>query len=997
MTPTSSFLTTVRLLFVVAMVMSCQAGAARGLNDYQRTVWTQQDGAPPDINGLAQTLDGWLWVGTGDGLFRFDGVSFEPYSPPGHPVFAHMRVVAMHAADNGDLYVSYFPDRVAVVRRDGRFEPLPQTQDWRRTQPLAMTAGHDGSLWTIGHGIRRFAGNRWTTVENDPVWINDAFYSLLTDQDGGIWAAAPAGTWRLNRASGHFDKVSDRTGELALAPDGAVWLMGDGSAPSIRLAPSPAGKARSARANGTQSRSGGLFAADGTLWALACPHTVCLINDTASGRVDPAQKRAAIERLSPAEPAKGQDADNILEDQEGNLWFVMHQGLQRLRPKRFLVPGFDLGELAYSVAPDGAGRVWVAQAASGKLSYLRPDGKALGPAGPPVSRIATGRDGTLLTTDGRTIWRIRGASTLETIAMPVRPDGKPIGRLLGLLDDGKRVWTAAADIGAVAWFDGKWHSSAGLGLPNRVYLSAAGGPGQLWLMRTTGELVFYDNGKQTRYDATAVGIATGIFAGEQLVLGGSDGLAMLVAGKLQPVHASEPDGLRGVTGIAVTADGDRWLNGRAGVVHVRAADWQRVVDRPDTPLRFELFGRVDGYPGRAAYQGRTETAFSDDGRHVWFVATGGIVGLDSADLRRNTVAPRPAVLEVASDDARYSTDRDVLLPPGSDNFRVRFTAPALRQPERTRFEYRLDGVDADWRAAGVRRTTSYTRVPPGHYAFRVRAVNEDGVVSTEDAVLRVAVEPTLTQSTPFRIAALLVLGAVLAASYRLRVRFLTARLAERLQIKIDERERIARTLHDTFLQTVQALVLRLSSLARLLPKDGRAYHELQTMLDDAQHVIDEGRNQVRDLRAKPGRPLQDVVNDYVGGLRDLHPEVEFALHIHGAARPLHPAAAEETTWIACEALRNAFTHANARRVLVDIAYERNMTLRIQDDGVGLDRQVADAGRRSGHWGLVGMHERARNIGAQLDITGEPGAGTTVTLRVPAAHAYGSERLTSKAA
>ena len=154
---------------LLALAICAVPASARGLKDYQQTVWTQQDGAPTELTALAQTSDGWLWIGSGDGLFRFDGVNFEPYSPPGQPQLAHQRVVEMYAADNGDLYISYFPREVAVVRANGQVELLAQPKDFRRNPPLSMALDQDRSLWTIGNGIRRYANGEWSTVEDDPV------------------------------------------------------------------------------------------------------------------------------------------------------------------------------------------------------------------------------------------------------------------------------------------------------------------------------------------------------------------------------------------------------------------------------------------------------------------------------------------------------------------------------------------------------------------------------------------------------------------------------------------------------------------------------------------------------------------------------------------------------------------------------------------------------------------------------------------------------------
>lgn len=554
---------------------------------------------------------------------------------------------------------------------------------------------------------------------------------------------------------------------------------------------------------------------------------------------------------------------------------------------------------------------------------------------------------------------------------------------------GDRLWhptfrRRSLDIGAIAWSDGKWQTSAQIGLPRLVYLSkAAGPPGQLWLVLADGKLVFFDEGQRSEIDARALGAATGIFPGPRLVLGGSEGLAVLRDGRLQFLRGAGPDDLRGVSGIAVTANGDRWLNGANGVLHVRAQDWQQALDRPTQVLRSQLYGLSDGYPGRASIMWRSPSALSADGRHVWLLSTRGIVGLDSANLRRNGAAPRPVVMDVSTDNARFDAAKGLRLPPGSQDFRIRFTAPSLRQPERTRFEFRLEGFDAGWRDAGNLRATSYTNVGPGDYVFRVRAFNEDGVASTEDAALPISVEPTWVQSAPFRIALAAAIVLLLAVLYRLRIAYLTRQITERTEIRLTERTRIARTLHDSFLQSVYVLLLRLRKFTARLPEQDGARHELQAILDDARRAIDEGRDQVHELRAV--RTVEEIVRECVDSLRPLHPQVEVELRADAAPPGLDQRLVDEAGAIACEALRNAFTHAQARRIVVTIGHGKHaLSVVVEDDGRGIDREVVDAGRREGHWGLVGMRERAARIGARLELRSDAGHGTAVELSVPLA-------------
>ena len=236
----------------------------------------------------------------------------------------------------------------------------------------------------------------------------------------------------------------------------------------------------------------------------------------------------------------------------------------------------------------------------------------------------------------------------------------------------------------------------------------------------------------------------------------------------------------------------------------------------------EYKSALDGYPGRAAMENRWRGIVSADGRNLWLSATGGVMRPDLPQLRRNRVAPQAVILRVTADGRGWPAQGTIRLPAGTDHFRIQYTAPALRLPERVRFEYRLDGVDKGWLDAGVRRATSYTNIGPGDYVFHARAVNEDGLPGEAVATLPLHVAPTLVQTLWFRIAcagALVLLGVLL---YRYRIRYVTRRLTERLQVRTAERERIARTLHDTFLQTVQGLVLRVDAVAATLPPDAGA-------------------------------------------------------------------------------------------------------------------------------------------------------------------------------
>jgi signal transduction histidine kinase len=982
--------TTMRLrlapLLAAGLLASVPAPAlADGFNDYHHTQWTAADGAPPGIRTMAQTRDGWLWLGTADGLYRFDGVRFERYPLPGA---AGGRIDQVHAAPNGDLYLTYLAEGVSVLHPDGRFEDLPRHPPARNGID-SLTVDADGSLWAIADGVLHFSGGRWHVAAAGPAWTDSRQHDLVLDPAGRIWAFNDSGVWRLDRATGRFGKVAETAGLPLLAPDGRLWLKtADGTLHLLAAT----GADRPAAFAAAESRAAGQFGADGTLWLLNCPQTVCRVPNAAQrGEARWPAPPAIAERVADPLQVSGRDAGAILEDREGDIWVATENGVDRFRRNRFLNSGLPGSGIHYSLATDGAQRVWAADAESGTLWRLAPDAPPVAERGTWAGVISNGPGGALLVGGKRGIQRRRGA-TVDEIPLPPGPDGKPRDiHLLGILDDGKVVWTASMETGLMGWRDGRWLPRAAFNLPPKIYQSAPAGPGAYWVATGDGKLMLYDDDRLTSYSLGPVGKASSIFAGADLLVSGTGGTAVLRANTLHLLRAQEPGVLRNLSGMVATADGDRWLNGAAGLVHVRAADWRRAMASPDEPLRYEIFDTLDGYPGRAAFENRWRGIVSADGRNLWLTATGGVVRLDLAQLRRNRVAPQAVILGVTTDRGAWSAPGKVDLPAGTDHFRIRYTAPALRMPERVRFEYRLDGVDKAWLDAGTRRATSYTNIGPGDYVFRLRAVNEDGVPGDAVATLPLHVAPTLVQTLWFRLgcgAALALLGVL---AYRWRMRYVTRRLTERLQVKTAERARIARTLHDTFLQTVQGLVLRVDAVAATLPADAGARRQLEHVLDDASQAIGEGRDQLQELRAGDAHVLEDVLAEAVARLRIAHGAPVVDLHVEGERRALRAPVADEIADIGREALRNAFAHAGAARIRVTLDYGRRaLTLCVADDGRGLPEPVRRDGARSGHWGLVGMRERAARIGARLDIASGPRQGTAVTLAVPGAHAYATD-------
>jgi signal transduction histidine kinase len=329
------------------------------------------------------------------------------------------------------------------------------------------------------------------------------------------------------------------------------------------------------------------------------------------------------------------------------------------------------------------------------------------------------------------------------------------------------------------------------------------------------------------------------------------------------------------------------------------------------------------------------------------------------------------------------------LPTHTTNVRIEYTAGSLTIPERVRFRHRLEGLDRDWQDAGDRREAVYTNLGPGKYTFHVIAANNDGVWNSIGASLPFTIAPAFYQTRWFYALCALICVGLLWILYMMRIRQISSQVRGRLEERLAERERIARDLHDTLLQSIQGLILRLRATVARLPKQMEAYSQMEQALERADEVLTEGRDRVKYLRASPSldtdlpRAIESVGEQMATSLT-----ARFRLKVDGISRDLHPIVLEEALFIAREALVNAFRHANAHQIEVEISFGKTeLLVRIRDDGEGIGAEVLQRGGRDGHWGLLGMRERAKKIRATLTIWSKSGAGTEVDLRVPANVAY----------
>jgi signal transduction histidine kinase len=994
-----------RFGFVLALFVGVfvPAGPASALDpdtrmeDYNHTVWTAKDGVPAEIVSMAQTPDGWLWLGTLSGLFRFVGVRFERYSLPGKVAVRRNRITQVHAEPNGDLWIAYAVSGLSVLHNDGTIDDLADSGrsvigPGGGTGPIsAIAIDVDGSVWAgaLG-GIYHYVKGVWNPVATEEEWAVTDGRSVVRDQYDRIWAANMDHVYLLDRTTGKFEKVNSPNagGSVIISPDGRIWAAGRARVELLDIPPPTALLPRPDFANRHESRWGGQFDRDGNLWSLKCPKGLCVINarhirdrkglrPSADHTHEPDQRR----------PLSSPGVNALLEDREGNIWVATQGGLERFRGNKLISARLPVSGSAYSMARDADGAIWASESDTARLWKLTANSVEPLVQKGSYTVVATDRDGALLLAGKRSIER-RYHGQVSQIPLPFGANGQPQDMsVVGLLDDGKVLWMVAAQTGLMGWENGRWSPRKSYNLPSSIFFAAAGKKGQLWLSDENAVLSLYEDERLTSYDASAIGLTSGIFSGDEVVVCGDKGMGVLQHQTLQQIQAADPEVLQNISGLIVTADGDRWFNGGKGIVHVRHEDWQAALLQPEHPLRYELLNVLEGYPGRATLDNRLPTAVMGGDGQLWFRATGGVVRFDPDKASRNVVPPVVEIQRVNTPLAAYTAGTRLMLPAGSQAFNIQFTAPGLRRPEGIQFQYRLFGVDQAWQSTGAQRAAFYTNVGPGDYRFSVRAVNEDGIRSAQEATMELQIAPTIQQSSWFKILCVFALLLLLLGAYRYRLKVVYATLANTAAVRLKERERIARTLHDTILQSVQTIILRLHFLGDDLPKDSEIRTRLLALLDRADMTVSRGRDQVHGLRTNRDGDIAALITEAAQMLGEHHPSIRFELAITGFPQRLQEGICDEIGEIVLEALRNAFRHSDGSLVEVSLHYSPlQLIVQVVDDGKGIDADVLSNGR-SWHWGLVGMEERATRIGAKFHVKSEVGQGTVIKVAISADHAY----------
>ncbi|MBL8279411.1 MAG: hypothetical protein JNL93_22285 [Pelomonas sp.] len=993
------------LLLALAWPGAARAEPARPLAEFAHTRWMVDQGAPADIWTLALSPSGTLWLGTGLGLFRFDGVRFERYAlRPGQRLTSN-NINALHIEPDGDVWIGLYAGGAAHLH-DGHVTAFGEAQGLPGGRVLRFARGPDGVLWAAaGDGLARFDGQRWHRVGAERQFHDAGADYVFVDRRGVLWVAGTRRLyWLAPGSQGFHDtgEVVSRSAVLAQDRAGRIWLA-DGLR-GTRPLPDYAGGAAPAAAalNGPLKTPDAplvrakqmLFAEDGSLWLTDAGVGVRRVRDASA--VPSGQSLSAADGLELFSRDDGLPANVVVplvQGLDGEVWVGSNQGLASFRPQR-------LHRLSALGGSEPAGFT-VAAAGEGVLVFSGRRAMRWAPPQPPQAvpvdqhfraaiRDATG---TLWLVHADGIWREREGRRERVWLYAER---RNYGVQAFAPDQRGGGWLSAPGAGVFHLGMGGVRHEPRLELAGALPTAIAVGPdGVAWfgydnaLLRLAGDALQ----AYTPEGGVHVGRATTLHAGPggRLYFGGEAGFARFDGQHFLQLTAEHEDVFQHVSGVVETAAGDVWLNGGRGLVQVPAAELARAAANGPLRPHYRLLDWRDGLPGIALQATPVPTLVQDSQQRLWVVTNGGVAWLDPARAIGSQRAVAVDILGLRAGDRSYRAEPDLVLPAGTRSAVIRYAALTLTAADRARFRYRLDGVDADWQDADTRREAAYANLGPGDYRFRVLAANSDGVWSSEEAVLAFRIAPLLWQRPVFAVACAALVLFLLAVAYLLRTRAMAAGLKRQLEARHRERERIARELHDTLLQSTQGLILNIQGAVATLPEADTLRLRIERLLDRADEVAVEARDRVMDLRtaAVHGQHLLDTL-EVLGTA--LAPEgVAFRVASHGHPRTVERTVSDQLGCIAQEALRNAFAHAQARRIEVVLSYGfSELVLTVRDDGVGIPDAWVQGGGRPGHWGLAGMQERAQAIGARVHLVRPQQGGTTVEVRVPAGIAYVQE-------
>lgn len=958
--------------------------------------WSVQHGAPEGIEALAQTADGFLWLGGPSGLFRFDGKRFERFHPSSGDPLLSSNIYTIFAPSSGGLWIGYAFNGFGFVN-DGKVknyrEETGSVRDFAQSPDGTVWAGTSSGLWRFEHSAWRPVGADWisptTVVEH-----------VGFDRTGTLWVLASNKLLYLHPGNTYFRVAGENVRARGFTVDA------DRKVVTTQIAEKKA--VVSGNISRDELRAYPILRSDASQ-AIDRTNSVWVL-DQRTGLIriqPPEQLENAIKNVN-AGNSEAYDihpgSTGYLIDREDNIWFSDSKGIYRFFYSPLIRQEFSSVPGPFAVAAGNEGSVWIGSWHASDLYHVasrRTDTLQVHKTKSSDDWSVAYRavDTTLWFGGGTGLWHLVNGKFVQ-IALPKERTDE--GAFLQAMTEDRAggLWVSFGRLGLYRLVNGIWTAFGGReGLPKTGVVSEfTDSLRRVWLGCTNNQLAVLDGDKVKVFgpsDGLRVGNITAIYGrGPEIWIGGEFGLQRFDHGRFDNIVAVNNDWLLGISGIVETADGDLWLNGLSGIFHIGRAEISQALTDPAHQVRGEHFGSREGFPGFPAQIRPLPSAIEGSDGRLWFAGIIGVAWLDPSRRSQKAPAPPITVQSVYADDKNYDAVAGLTLPAHTSSVQISYAAVSLSAPEAIRFRYKLQETDSQWHEVSSANPVLYRNLSPGAHHFMVAASDTNGEWADKVANVDFTILPAWYQTAWFRAVCVSAFLLLLWGLYQLRVQRLRRQFNLTLEARVGERTRIARELHDTLLQSFHGLLLRFHAASNLLPAHPEeAKEEVESAMEQAATAITEGRDAIHELRSGDltaldlARPITNLGKELLSHSANGN-SPEFCVQVEGTLRNLNPMVRDEAYRIAAEALRNAIRHASSGRIEVDIRYDQqHLRLRVRDDGRGIDPAVLEQGCAPGQWGLRGMHERAKLVGGSLEIWSEPGSGTEIELTIPAANAY----------
>ena len=1008
---------------------------ARAADDYLVNVWTSENGLPDSsVTAVAQTPDGYLWVGTYNGVARFDGVRFVTFDPANTPELGHARVRKLFVDARGTLWICTFDGSLTTYRdgkfsleqRSGRFSQgelslvassasevvfftgrgdlfrktlsAPAGEGWSNVPAPGRGLGlgalccadSKGGFWyrDAERHLWRLAGDHYESLPDDAGLGGQNVNYLTADARGRIWVGTDAGLWVWRQNKFHPALPADDGKPavvtfVSVADDGRIWAVVNGVVVAAQddqwtLAPDAARNLFEKNAN----RIGAQEDHHGGIWFYSYGRG--LLHVAADG---------AVRQLTTDDNFPGDRVYCFFEDREGNWWAGLDAGgLVRVHERLFHSVNagkINSAKAAKSVAEDRSGAVWIGML-SGGLSRWH--------AGETTNFAATddGGSGSVFCicpdADGR-LWLSAGDEDLF-----LREDGEirrhePVihGVKTILRDHAGRIWVGTTS-GLLCSETGEPDNlEPYLGLPRRyIRALAEDQTGTLWVGTSSGDIYHIANGvtrsfkPEDKPEADAIWSLLAETNGTVWAGTVRGGLLRLRDGKFTRYDKADglPDNV--ICQILDDEQGNLWLGSHQGIFRVAKTALDDFARGKNKFIPCVDYARSDGLPSVECSGGYQPAAWRGRGGRLWFTTAKGATWIQPDEIKPNPTPP-PVVIEEISVDGQTrelsgaAGDTAIEIPPGKHQIEFRYTGLSLASPERVQFRCQLSPVDADWVLAGTRRSVQYNLLPPGDYQFRVIAGNSDGAWDAVGAGLKIKILPHFYETWWFQaLAAILVLGGVAGIVRQTATRRLRKKMEvlERKRLLERERTRIAKDIHDD-LGASLTLIAVLGDLA----KKERGEERLEKMSDTAREAVKSLDEIV--WAVNPRNDTLAHLIDYTGQfavnyLRDAGIRCLLDVPDRAPVCEVPTTVRHNVFLVVKEALQNIVKHAHATEVWLHVSIqEQRLRIAVEDNGCGFERAPEDA------WadGLRNMRQRLAEVGGECEIKSEVGKGTTISVEL----------------